>query len=43
LTMPPRGGNPGLEDQELADIVAYLRLVQHMSARRNDLSQSNAE
>lgn len=28
LTMPPRGGNPNLEDDELADIVAYLRLVQ---------------
>jgi mono/diheme cytochrome c family protein len=28
LTMPPRGGNPHLDDAELADIVAYLRLVQ---------------
>lgn len=35
LTMPPRGGNASLEDAELADIVAYLRLVQkqHATAR----------
>jgi len=27
LTMPPRGGNDSLDDDELADIVAYLRLL----------------
>jgi len=28
VDMPPRGGNPGLKDQDLADIVAYVRTLQ---------------
>jgi glucose/arabinose dehydrogenase/mono/diheme cytochrome c family protein len=28
LTMPPRGGNPSLDDKSLHDIVAYLRILQ---------------
>jgi len=28
LTMPPRGGNPSLDDKSLHDIVAYLRVLQ---------------
>ena len=28
VDMPPRGGNPALADQDLADIVAYLRTLQ---------------
>ena len=27
IAMPPKGGNPGLSDQEIADIVAYLREI----------------
>lgn len=27
VDMPPRGGNPALTDQNLADIVAYLRSI----------------
>jgi cytochrome c5 len=34
LTMPPRGGNARLEDDELADIIAYLRLVQKQRPAR---------
>ena len=26
--MPPRGGNPALKDQDLADIVAYVRTLE---------------
>jgi len=29
VQMPPRGGNPALTDQDLADIVAYIRTLQH--------------
>ena len=28
VDMPPRGGNPSLKDQDLADIVAYVRTLQ---------------
>ncbi|MCL5999552.1 MAG: cytochrome c [Chloroflexi bacterium] len=28
VDMPPRGGNPALKDQDLADIIAYLRTLQ---------------
>ncbi len=28
VDMPPKGGNPILGDQDIADIVAYLRLLQ---------------
>lgn len=28
VDMPPRGGNPALKDQDLADIVAFVRTVQ---------------
>ena len=28
VDMPPRGGNPALKDQDLADIVAYVRTLQ---------------
>src|SRR5262245_27121036 len=28
VDMPPRGGNPALKEQDLADIVAYLRTLQ---------------
>ncbi len=28
VDMPPKGGNPALADQDIADIVAYLRTLQ---------------
>lgn len=28
IDMPPRGGNPALTDQDVADIVAYVRTLQ---------------
>ncbi len=28
VDMPPKGGNPALTDQDLADIVAYIRTLQ---------------
>lgn len=28
IDMPPRGGNPALSDQQVADIIAYLRSLQ---------------
>jgi disulfide bond formation protein DsbB len=28
IAMPPKGGNPALTDQDLADVVAYLRILQ---------------
>lgn len=28
VAMPPRGGNPALTDEQLADIVAYIRSLQ---------------
>ncbi|MBI3914075.1 MAG: cytochrome c [Chloroflexi bacterium] len=28
VLMPPKGGNPALSDQDLADIVAYIRALQ---------------
>jgi disulfide bond formation protein DsbB len=28
VDMPPRGGNPALKEQDLADIIAYLRTLQ---------------
>jgi disulfide bond formation protein DsbB len=28
IDMPPKGGNPSLDDQDLADVVAYLRSLQ---------------
>lgn len=31
VAMPPRGGNPALTDEQLADIVAYLRALQRKS------------
>jgi disulfide bond formation protein DsbB len=27
IAMPPKGGNPALSDQEIADLVAYLRSI----------------
>jgi disulfide bond formation protein DsbB len=38
LLMPPRGGNPSLDDDALGHIVAYLRQVQHETARAIDTS-----
>jgi glucose/arabinose dehydrogenase/mono/diheme cytochrome c family protein len=32
LTMPPRGGNPSLDDAGIRDIVAYLRTLQSQAA-----------
>jgi disulfide bond formation protein DsbB len=29
VDMPPKGGNPALADQDLADIIAYLRSLQN--------------
>jgi disulfide bond formation protein DsbB len=29
IDMPPKGGNPALTDQDLADIVAYLRTLEY--------------
>lgn len=40
LTMPPRGGNSNLEDDELADIVAYLRLVKRTRDQSADSGSS---
>ena len=31
LTMPPKGGNPGLDDAAIHDIVAYLRMLQNQA------------
>jgi mono/diheme cytochrome c family protein len=31
VAMPPKGGNPALKDQELADIVAYVRSIHQPS------------
>lgn len=28
VDMPPKGGNPALDDQDLADIIAYIRSLQ---------------
>ncbi len=28
LTMPPKGGNPALKDEQIADVVAYIRSLQ---------------
>jgi mono/diheme cytochrome c family protein len=28
VDMPPKGGNPALKDQDLADIIAYVRTLQ---------------
>ena len=28
VDMPPKGGNPSLSDEDIADIVAYLRTIQ---------------
>ncbi len=28
VDMPPRGGNPALKDQDLADIISYVRTLQ---------------
>ena len=28
VAMPPRGGNPSLSDEDLADVVAFLRTLQ---------------
>lgn len=41
LTMPPRGGNSNLEDDELADIVAYLRLVKRTRGQSADSGTSS--
>jgi disulfide bond formation protein DsbB len=27
IIMPPKGGNPALSDQDMADIVAYMRTI----------------
>ncbi len=27
IPMPPKGGNPALTDQEIADIIAYVRSI----------------
>lgn len=34
LQMPPRGGNPALDDDKLEDIVAFLRSIQKEGAAR---------
>lgn len=36
LTMPPKGGNPNLNDQHLVDIAEFLRKVQKEAAEEND-------
>lgn len=38
LPMPPRGGNPTLDDRGLGDIVAFLRLLQEEAAAENPAS-----
>ena len=27
VEMPPKGGNPGLTDEQLTDIIAYIRTL----------------
>jgi mono/diheme cytochrome c family protein len=31
VPMPPKGGNPALQDQQIADIIAYVRTLRHGS------------
>jgi disulfide bond formation protein DsbB len=33
IAMPPKGGNPALKDEQIRDIVAYLRSLREQSAR----------
>jgi mono/diheme cytochrome c family protein len=33
IAMPPKGGNPALKDEQINDIVAYLRSLRQQSAR----------
>ncbi len=40
LLMPPRGGNPSLDDDALANIVAFLRQAQKESGLAQDTSQA---
>ncbi len=36
LAMPPKGGNPALKDDQIRDIVVYLRSLQQASAAKAD-------
>jgi mono/diheme cytochrome c family protein len=31
VPMPPKGGNPALQDRQIADIIAYVRTLRHGS------------
>ena len=42
LLMPPRGGNPALDDDALANIVAFIKQVQKDSGLAQDTSQAPA-
>jgi cytochrome c oxidase subunit 3 len=42
VAMPPRGGNPLLNDERLKDVIAYLRLVQEQE-KAKPASQSKTE
>jgi cytochrome c5 len=42
LLMPPRGGNVGLDDDSLADIVAFLRQVQKQHGEENAAAELSA-
>jgi disulfide bond formation protein DsbB len=40
IDMPPRGGNPALTDQDIADIVAYVRTLQKQADLQLDTPYS---
>ena len=42
LTMPPKGGNPALDDNGLRDVVAFLRTLQAEAKASASAGQSNA-
>jgi hypothetical protein len=43
VQMPPRGGNPTLDDQKLRDVIAFLRLVQESAAAAETGEGTDAE
>jgi cytochrome c5 len=42
VQMPPRGGNPTLDDAKLRDVIAFLRLVQESAAGGGEAGDSSA-
>jgi heme/copper-type cytochrome/quinol oxidase subunit 3/mono/diheme cytochrome c family protein len=45
LQMPPRGGNPALNDESLQDVIAYLRVLvkENPTAKENKAKDNEAE